>query len=204
MKPASIALVALLFASSLFSAPAAIDRAGAAVKGMEAQFTHSFTPKGFKKAQVESGTVIFGSLPQMRWSYTRPEAKVFVFDGTRSWFYVPADRQVTTADIDERRKSELPFLLVGDAAARGRHFAVREQQRGNFMVTTLQPRVVSGPIRTVSISTDVSSNRISSIEYLDRDGNRTLFSFSGYHPARVDPGTFSFTAPAGVQVVKAD
>ena len=31
----------------------------------------------------------------MRWSYTRPEEKLFVFDGSRSWFYVPADKQVT-------------------------------------------------------------------------------------------------------------
>jgi len=45
---------------------------------------------------------------------------------------------------------------------------------------------------------------IDSIEYTDRDGNRTIFRFSGYHPARVTPATFSFTVPAGVQVVRAD
>ena len=97
---------------------AAVDRTAASMAGQEAQFTHRFMPKGFKTSQVERGSVIFGRLPMMRWTYTAPEQKTFVFDGSRSWFYVPADRQVTVADLDDRRKSELPFLLIGDAAAR--------------------------------------------------------------------------------------
>ena len=60
-----------------------IDRAAAAVAGKEASFTQRFTPKGFKNAQVESGSVIFGRMPMMRWSYTTPEEKLFVFDGER-------------------------------------------------------------------------------------------------------------------------
>ena len=86
---------------------AEIDLAAAAINGMEAQFTHSFTPKGFNNPQVESGSVIFGKLPAMRWTYARPESKTFVFDGSRSWFYVPADKQVTIADIDDQRKREI-------------------------------------------------------------------------------------------------
>jgi outer membrane lipoprotein carrier protein len=181
-----------------------IDLAAAAINGMEAQFTHSFTAKGFNNAQVESGSVIFGKLPSMRWTYTRPEAKTFVFDGSRSWFYVPADKQVTIADIDDQAKHELPFLLVGDPAARDRAFAVVEQRRGIAVTTTLQPRDTSGLIRSVSIVSDGSTHRIDSISYTDRDGNRTLFSFSGYHPARVSSDTFGFAVPAGVQVVRAD
>lgn len=208
MKPA-IAVFALLISSSslLLSAPsgaAEIDLAAAAINGMEAQFTHSFTPKGFNNPQVESGSVIFGKLPSMRWSYARPEAKTFIFDGSRSWFYVPADKQVTIADIDDQRKRELPFLLVGDPAARDRHFVVVEQRRGSAVATTLQPRDGSGLIRTVSIVSNGSTHRIDSIAYTDRDGNRTLFTFSGYHPARVSSDTFGFTVPAGVQVVRAE
>jgi outer membrane lipoprotein carrier protein len=183
---------------------AEIDRAATAVSGMEAQFTHSFTPKGFKTPQVESGAVIFGKLPSMRWTYTRPEQKTFVFDGTRSWFYVPADKQVTVADIDDQQKRELPFLLVGDPAARQQYFAVDEQRRGTAVVTTLQPRDSKGAIRTVTVSSNASSHLIDAIEYTDRDGNHTIFRFSGYHPARVSPDTFSFTVPAGVQVVRGD
>jgi len=186
------------------AAPMSIDRAASAIKGSEARFTHRFTPKGFKTSQSESGSVIFGDLPMMRWSYTAPESKLFVFDGTRSWFYIPADRQVTVADIDERRRAELPFLLLGDPTGRARQFIVKEQRRGITVTTTLQPRSKTALIRMVSVVTNAQTNFIQSIDYTDRDGNRTSFAFSGYHPARTGVDTFRFTPPAGVQVVNAE
>lgn len=197
-------LTVVLLLLSISSSRAEIDLAAAAVSGSEAQFTHSFTPKGFQSAQMESGSVIFGKLPAMRWTYAKPEQKTFVFDGTRSWFYVPADKQVTVADIDDQRKRDLPFLLVGDTAAREQHFVVHQQRNGRQIVTTLQPRDKGSLIRTVTISSNATSHLIESIDYTDRDGNRTLFRFSGYHPARVSAGTFSFAVPAGVQVVRGD
>lgn len=199
-----LAITSLLIATAALAAPAEIDRAAAATSGMEAQFTHRFTPRGFKNAQSESGTVIFGTLPSMRWTYTKPEQKVFVFNGTRSWFYVPADRQVTVADVDDQRKRELPFLLIGDPAARDRNFVVREQQKGGSILTTLQPRGNAGVIRTATITSDASTHLISSIEYTDREGNRTVFDFTSYHRGRAAADTFAFVTPPGVQTIHAE
>jgi outer membrane lipoprotein carrier protein len=196
--------ISLLTLTLAASSQSEIDRSVAAVSGMEAHFSHSFTPKGFKSAQVESGSVIFGKLPMMRWIYTQPEQKTFVFDGSRSWFYVPADKQVTIADITESHKRELPFLVFGDTAARERLFAIREHGNGPAITTTLQPRDAASVIRNVSIVSNASTHLIESIEYTDRDGNRTVFTFSGYHPAHVSSDTFTFVAPAGVQVVRGD
>lgn len=192
------AVAALALAATLHAAQSsnALDRAAAAMAGTEASFTHRFTPKGFKTSQVESGSVIFGRLPMMRWSYTTPEQKLFVFDGDRSWFYVPADKQVTIADVTDARKRELPFLLLGDPAAREKHFVVRQAGR----VTTLQPRDKAAVVRTVRITTG-ADNRIQRIEYIDREGNQTSFDLSGYHPRSASSDTFHFTPPAGVQVV---
>jgi outer membrane lipoprotein carrier protein len=183
---------------------AEIDDAVSAMSGVEARFTHRFTAKGFKTSQVENGTVVFGRLPKMRWTYTSPEQKTFVFDGVRSWFYVPAEKQVTIADVDDRRKSELPFLVLGDAAARNRLFIVKEQRKRNGVSTTLQPRNPNAQVRMVTVVTNPSTHLIESVEYADRAGNRTAFLFSGYHPARVSNDTFSFTPPAGVESVRAD
>jgi outer membrane lipoprotein carrier protein len=181
-----------------------LDRAAAAMAGKEASFTHRFTPKGFKNSQVEQGTVLFGKLPAMRWSYTSPEEKLFVFDGSRSWFYVPGDKQVTLGRVTDARKRELPFLMLGDAAARERAFVVREQKRGGSVVTTLQPRDGTALVKTVTLTIDPASHFIQKIEYTDREGNRTAFDFSGYHPRAASAGAFRFDPPAGVQVVNAD
>ncbi len=198
----SVLAVSLFVAVS--AAAAEIDNAVTAMNGVEARFTHRFTPKGFKTSQIESGSVVFGRLPMMRWSYESPEKKLFVFDGTRSSFYVPADKQVTIGDIDEKRKSDLPFLVLGDSVARDRRFMVKEQRRRNGIVTTLQPRDANAQIRSVTVVTDPATHLIQSVEYADRSGNRTAFVFAGYHPARVTAETFKFTPPAGVQSVRAD
>jgi len=190
----------LAIALSAFAASASeIDKAAAAMAGTEASFTQRFTPKGFTRSQIESGTVIFGTLPMMRWTYTKPEEKVFVFDGTNSWFYVAADKQVTVATIDDRRRSELPVLLIGDPAARGRLFDVKES--GNAI--TLQPKTGSGAIRNVTLTISPATHLIQQLEYADREGNRTVFEFSGYQRRATAADLFRFTAPAGVQVVNA-
>jgi outer membrane lipoprotein carrier protein len=186
------------------AAPTELDRAAAAMSGMEASFTHRFTAKGFKTSQVESGSVVFGTLPSMRWSYTTPEQKLFVFDGTNSWFYVPADKQVMVGRVTDARKRELPFLLLGDPTARDRHFIVKQQKRDGRIVATLQPRDAAAAIRTVTVTISPSNHLIQRIDYTDRDGNQTSFQFSGYHRRAASADTFTFAPPAGVQVIRAD
>jgi len=196
-------LIATLVIATTPAYPSEIDRAAAAMAGTEASFTQRFTPKGFTKSQVESGSVIFGALPMMRWTYSNPEEKVFVFDGTNSWFYVAADKQVTVAAIDDRRRSELPFLLIGDPSARQRLFVVTESNRGGSVVVSLQPRSASSAIRNVTLTLLPNTHLIQQLEYSDREGNRTIFEFSGYQRRAVSADLFHFTPPAGVQVVSA-
>src|SRR3954466_5790379 len=197
-------ITALLLTLTLAAAASAaeIDRAAAALAGTEAQFTQRFTPKGFKNSQVDSGSVIFGTLPMMRWTYSRPEQKIFVFDGSRSWFYLPAEKQVTMITLDDQRRSELPFLLIGDPSARERHFIVHEKTNGATIVTTLQPRSASAMIRNVTITISPATHAIQRVSYSDRDGNETSFDFSGFTKRTVTPDLFRFTPPAGVEVVQ--
>lgn len=200
----TVILLTLALSATALGAPIELDRAASAMAGMEASFTHRFTAKGFKTSQVENGSVIFGELPKMRWSYTSPESKVFVFDGTSSWFYVPADKQVTLGRVSDSRKRELPFLLLGDPTARDRYFAVKQQTRKGAIVTTLNPRDPKAMVKSVTVSINPSTHLIQRIEYTDREGNRTSFDFSGYHRRAASADTFRFAVPAGVQVIRAD
>lgn len=194
-------LLTLFFAITGHAAE--IDRAAAALAGTQAQFTQRFTPKGFKNSQLESGTVVFGTLPMMRWSYARPEEKMFVFDGQKSWFYVPADRQVTVSELDDQKRGELPFLVLGDAAARDRHFTVQEKVRGMSVITTLQPKTAAAAIRNVVVTSVAATHMIQRVEYTDREGNQTVFDFSGFQRRPAAADQFRFTPPPGVQVVQA-
>lgn len=197
-----IATLLLTLTLATAASAAEIDRAAAALAGTEAQFTQRFTPKGFKTSQVDSGSVVFGTLPMMRWSYAKPEQKLFVFDGNRSWFYLPAEKQVTVTTIDEQHRGELPFLVIADPAARDRHFIVRETTRGDTVTTTLQPRQSSAMIRNITITIAAATHAIQRVSYSDRDGNETTFDFAGFTRRAVAPDFFRFTPPAGVEVVQ--
>lgn len=191
---------------TLFLATAAnaseLDRAVTALPGSQAQFTQRFTPRGFRTAQIESGSVIFGVAPMMRWSYAKPEEKLFVFDGARSWFYIPAEKQATVTALDATKRSELPFLILGDPSARDRNFVVKENRRGKSIVTTLQPRASTAAIRSIAVSTDPGTHLLQRVEYTDRDGNQTAFDFSSFQKINAPAETFRFSTPAGVHVVQ--
>jgi outer membrane lipoprotein carrier protein len=200
MKITSLVLSLILIASA--AGAAELDRAAAALVGTEAQFTQRFTPKGFKNSQIDSGSVVFGTLPMMRWTYAKPEQKIFVFDGSRSWFYLPGEKQVTVTTLDETHRRELPFLLIGDQAARDRNFVVRESLSGSNVIVLLQPRAASAMIRSVTITIAAATHAIQRVAYSDRDGNETTFDFSGITRRAVTPDLFRFTPPAGVEVVQ--
>jgi outer membrane lipoprotein carrier protein len=196
----ALAALALLLCALPVSA-GELDRAAAVLAGSEAKFTQTFRPKGFARPQTERGSVLFGALPRMRWEYEVPERKVFIFDGNRSWFYVPADKQVTIATLDDARRADMPFLVIGDAESRNRNFTVREQTRGNVSTVSLEPLQQSAPIRHIRVTIDAVSHGIQRVEYTDREGNQTAFAFSGMHPRSAGPDSFRFDPPAGVQVV---
>lgn len=167
----------------------------------EAQFTHTFRLHGSEQEIVESGVVTFGDLPQMRWNYESPEAKVFVFDGRTSWLYVPADRQVSIHELTDSERSSLPFLLLENEQAAKRDFVITSAKRRGEIVLSLSPRG-QAQIRDLELSLDPGTKRIRSISYRDLEGNFTRFAFERFRKVSHDAGQFRFEAPAGVEPVE--
>lgn len=199
-----VILIAAALATPVIAADGgvpAITRALAATAGHELAFVQRFTPKGFTRDRVERGTVVFGTAPQMRWSYTAPEKKTFVFDGATSWFYLPEDRQVTIGKVTPDQKRALPFLMLADRTALAREFSVTESGPARARKIRLAPKAANSTIRALEVTLDASA-LIRRIEYHDRQGNRTVFEFSNARKVKSAPGTFRFVPPAGVEVIQ--
>lgn len=190
----------LSVATPSFAAPAAVSRSIGAVAGMRADFVQRFTPRGFKREQIEQGAVLFGAAPKMRWSYRTPEPKLFLFDGRTSTFYVTSDRQAIVHDLTDVERRDLPFLLLTQPEELNRQFSLSESRSGSNLVTRLVPKNPAA-IREVIVTTSASGNLINRLEYSDRQGNRTVFEFSRYQKAVSSPADFIFVAPKGVAVV---
>ena len=76
----------------------------------EARFEQRFSPRIFGRDRVETGRLTVKRPARMRWDYEQPEPKVFVSDGTNTWFHVPADEQVVVGSLGAaaRKAKERP------------------------------------------------------------------------------------------------
>lgn len=202
MKKLFVTIAALAVASVGAAAQSEVSRAITAMSGQQARFVQKFTARGFARPQVESGTVVFGPSPRMRWTYTTPEQKTFVFDGTTSWFYVPSDRQVMVNQLTDVERRSLPFLLLADARSVASNYAVTESRRGGMISTRLVAKDPGAMVREIVVATSAANHLVSSLEYQDKQGNKTVFEFSNYATAAISPASFAFDVPAGVQVVR--
>lgn len=180
----------------------ALEQTLASMSGTEANFTHKFLARGFKKEQIERGKVIFGSTPRMRWQYSNPEPKEFVFDGLTSWLYTPSEQQVVVSQLSEEERRALPFLFLNDAVATRTNFVITERRSRGATTTTLTSKKASDNIRQIVITAGDRDRFVRKLEYSDRGGNRTTFEFSAHRRRTVPAGTFQFTPPAGVDVVR--
>jgi outer membrane lipoprotein carrier protein len=196
---------ALLLAAAASAAPQnqlAVERALAVTAGTRATFVHKFTPKGFSRERVEQGEVLFGPAPQMRWNYQRPEKKTFVFDGTTSWLYTPADRQVTVAKLRQSDRKGLPFVVLSDPKALRSEYAVTETKTAGEIRTELRPLSATALVRDLVVVTGAKDDLIRRIEYADRQGNRTVFQFANHRRGGVAADAFRFDPPAGVEIIR--
>ncbi|MBI2213660.1 MAG: outer-membrane lipoprotein carrier protein LolA [Acidobacteria bacterium] len=193
-------VLALSVALPMHAAGEAAARVTAVLRSCEgnsAQFVHKFLPKGYKKETIEQGSVVFGPLPSMRWRYTTPETKEFVFDGTTSWLWVPADRQVTVHELTPDERAALPFFALSDPARIESSFTVTKSGRK----TTLKSRKPDGMLAEIVVE-EGKDGRLSLLRYVDSQGNRTSFELTRFVPSASGPESFRFVAPPGADIVR--
>ncbi len=177
--------------------PSELAEAVRRLEGQEASFTQRFLPRGYKNEQVESGTVVFGESPKSRWTYHSPEEKTFVFDGTTSWMYVPADETVTIHKVTDGEKARLPFVLLSNPDDLIAAFEYAE--RGAQMILTARSKDQLLALIVVEIS---DSGVVRQLQYEDQQGNRTSFDLEELHPVEATPGMFAFVPPEGSDVIQ--
>lgn len=178
-----------------------VDLGLMSLSGMEARFQQRVRQKGFTKERVESGVVTFGDYPRMRWSYEKPEVKLFIFDGMTSWVSVEGSPEVTALYLDRSSWASLPFLFLSDSAWLSANYAVFEERRGNIESTQLHARKSNLSIPDVIIDRNLRDGLIYRIEYRDHKGSRTIFELSDHRSVPVPPKLFQYTPPKNAKIV---
>lgn len=206
------------------SAAGAADDARSAAQALEARYQHARTLKavfferysdGNGGVSAESGTVYFSRPGRMRWVYESPEQKLFIVDGKSVWFYVPADRTVSRAKLNESSDWRTPLaLLAGKAnlsklcrkietANIGSDFKSEPgagPSPGDALLRCI-PRGDAGAPRDVLFETDSEAHLVRVI-IREAGNSETEFRFGNWQENLVIPETeFHFEPPPGVAIV---
>ena len=96
------------------------------VRDFTASFEQAYVGGALKRRTVERGTVAIRKPGRMRWDYESPEKKLFIADGTRMYFYVPADKQVRVSAMPEAGRVPTPILFLAGRGDLLRDFKAEE------------------------------------------------------------------------------
>ncbi len=170
--------------------------------------TFAETYSGMGQTREEHGTLLLKKPGRMRFSYN--SGKLFVLDGKFATGYTPGDPQaqrVPAKQLDDLR-SPLRFLLGHTEIEKELDHLTETAAPNNAATLTGAPRYQLGPrdsenrISSISITADVATGTILSLELTEVDGTTTRFQFTDMHEnTPATDSDFRFTPPAGVTIV---
>ena len=184
----------------------ALEARIASVRGLQARFTQTVDSPALAKPLVESGRLFILRPGRMRWEYSDPPGKLAIADGTRTWLYLPEDRQVIVAPMPAPGRDAGVGLLMAERPDLLSAFTVAWTTRrggGGRPALSLKPRTGDAPFEEVLVETD-RSGFPEILTVLDALGGRVIYRLDAIDfKAPVDPALFAFTPPAGVEVREA-
>lgn len=158
--------------------------------GLAADFVQTFTPAGFASGEVESGRVALQLPDCLRWDYLQPYRKSFLVCGARAHSWVEGEPRGQRTTIEARHEMGLDLLLLPIAELRGRYRAAAQVATEGQLDLVLEPLGADSPLVAANLALDLARERLSTLEYRDREGNVTSFRFSAYRPLD-DPEAFT-------------
>jgi outer membrane lipoprotein carrier protein len=179
------------------------------IRDFEAAFTQRVEHRIVHKIISESGMVFFKRPGSMRWEYRSPE-KLLVTDGTKSYFYVPEDRQVIVSHDREGALALAPDSPLSVIMGRTRlleAFGVAESSSPPEVggrVLRLIPRHPQEEFQEAEIEVRPEDGQVRRLSLLDPQGNRTDFLFESIREnVGLSDSLFEFTIPSGVDILMA-
>ena len=218
-------LALALFLTSFLLTPPPLERSAHEVahaietryhnaKTLEAQFFERYTD-GNGGVLAESGTVYFSRPSRMRWEYKSPEDKLFLVDGTNVWFYVPADKTASRAQVKDSSDWRTPLALLTGKVDFGRlcksidivdpaktqNVEDKPFAPDNTVLRCVPQNAAEDQVREVLLESDPSAHLVRVV--IRQPGNlETEFRFGNWQEnIAISELKFHFDPPPGVAIV---
>ncbi len=151
--------------------------------------------------QETAGEFVLQRPGLFRWHTDAPQEQLLVSNGKTVWLYDPDLQQVTERALDQRLTHTPALLLSGDVSKMAENFDITDKEGGNIVDFILKPKAHDALFDSLRLS--FRDGVINDMQLIDTAGQRTNILFVGVkvNPP-VDSAQFTFTAPAGVDVIK--
>lgn len=177
---------------------------------IEARFEQVFTDALRGKPRTERGQLWAAADGKLRWSYTAPQRKDFVFDGKNAYFYEPENAQVTVFERfeDSPLSHALRFLIgKGNLSQRFEVTLCRKAcppTAPGHVALRLAPRRTLPGVERIFLGVEEATGKVAQSVVVDPLQNQTVYRFEGVvFGAAIAPHRFAFRIPRGAQVLRA-
>mgnify|MGYP001577899443 CR=1 FL=1 len=177
-----------------------------AIKDFQGDFVQTYEGGVLRTKTTERGTVAIKRPGRMRFTYTKPERKEFVADGTRLYTHLVADKQVIVSPAPDASDGSMPALFLAGQSDLSRDYVATftplPGAATGLVTLKLVPRKPHADYDSIGIGIDPKSLQIQFLTALDKQGGRSSFSFSNLKENRgLSDKDFEFRIPRGVDVV---
>ena len=177
------------------------------VLDFSADFTQQWESGVLKRKITERGKLQVKKPGKMRWDYTDPEKKLFVSDGAKIYFWVPADNQVTRSAVPKQDEATTAILFLVGKGNLTRDFTVSfapDAPAGTYALR-LDPKLRERDYEWLKLVIDQKTLQIRALTAADRQGSQSKYEFSNFKENRgISDSTFAFKIPKGADVIDAD
>ena len=176
------------------------------IKDISGDFVQTYEGGVLRTKTTEQGAVAIKRPGRMRFTYTRPEKKEFVSDGTRLYTYLIADKQVIVSPAPGPDQGDIPAMFLAGQSDLTRDytptFTPLPGAAQGLVTLKLVPKKASDQYQSIGIGVDAQTLQIQFISAVDTQGGRSSFTFSNLKENRgLSDKDFEFRMPRGVDVV---
>lgn len=185
-----------------------VDAIFAAKKTFTARFAQQYTLQASGVVKDSSGVVFMERPGKISFRYDPPNKQRIVSDGTTLKVYMPDDNQMFVTPAQSTEYPGALAFMMGNGIATSFDFAINDKARYTGVVLDGKPLTPTAGYQLVMfyISKELleraDPGAVERVLVRDAQGNKNRFDFKGAtQPASIDPAEFTFTPPAGTNVV---
>ena len=169
------------------------------VADFTADFVGTFKYQLTHQVSVERGTLKVKKPSRMRWTFTKPDRKEFVADGTKLFTYFPADRVGTENLLSDTGDDSLALLFLAGKGDLTRDFvaSMPPEQPANEWQLVLSPKKRQGEYDTLTLGVRRDSLALTGLVIVDDEGTQS-YQFTNFRTnTGLKDSDFRFVFPAG-------